>query len=1313
MRKPNNWLAALFTVVMLLSTIPGAAFATETDEGGAPPEDEVSSPVDTPSEEAEVSPPADIPSEEDESQQENVPADGETAAPITDPEMIGNDSYTISNDSVIFNTSYMDIEVGYDVEKAEQGETPYALFAEDGSYTIELYEEAPFFPYEVQFTYQGQTTTEWFMDENDSVVVGGHTFYVACMGGVPEHLSLEISGEYVPAYPEHKIFVNDPEYGIMPASLLPLKEVELNVDLTKYLPAELKEVGVDVVLKGQTVSDGSAVVWAKGYSNDDFTIADKTTKLDLTPEYSGSSWSNLELIVGSDDQLDKNNIRYIVEVKVCPLSDVLTFSAFTEAGEALEVYDQYCSGDADGKQRYQLNIGEGKWTEGSARISMGLNSQFPDHNSLRVVVYEGYYRSVETLPSAGIEVTNIWKTTGTDAHLADYSNWRNLPEFTVVLYRGDEVAQILPFGLYMYLGSFRLQPGSGLYAEAESQYQTYRPRVSNHQRYDGSNTYLYTMGSGYLANGSYYFNLWLVSPDPEDTGGENGIEFVDASYVGIFKTKAEAGAAGAKDITSELFSDAEQDGGYKADFSQGVTFTVFTKNDKVLSVTVKAVEDTKLPDAPGPLSADTYFRMRTAYKLEGKSQYNYYVMPYGNDSYYYNGYQTVFLLDGTSAIPDGTTIYPVFYQGNKVDVHLGHDNESTVKQESGKSSISFKSGDAIHYSAAAENGTHLKNYWVTFLTKQSGGAKLFVNGATNADPSHCDTDGTPIREVFLDDAHGNHHDVFFANIGDAELTELYVKLENAQSIKLDDYWTVREDAQSTSLAAFDTTEHKMTDNSNDVSEGELKNVAKVRLLPDGAGTISGTLIIGSTGTKEEVRIKLTGTAGVPKITTTTLVDGVKYVPYSSVIQTNNMYASDAIKFELVAGALPGGMIVKPNGEVYGVPQAAGEFTFTVRATYNNDPTLYDEKEFTLKIVENTDTNVYTATDSGYDVTEHIGEDQGGYHFVLNGYKTQTFKTEGELGDFIDLWLDGRKLTKGVDYQAESGSTVITIYGETLDGNDDGSGKTHTIAAEFREGDKDDGTLKRAAQNYVIEGVSSKPSNPGPSNPGTNNPRPSNPGSSGGSSSSGNKNPGNTKPSTDDSKKDETPTPVPEVPKGLYSDVLEQNWFYDDVKWAKENEIMVGVTETTFAPNEAISQATIVTVLARLLKIDLTQFDGVSYDDVTPGQWYTNAAIWAKQSGILPDYSSFTGTAELSRDGMAIMLVKFLRSMGVDTNVDVSGITFADAEQMTDAGREAFQILYHYGIFRGIGENRMDPLSSVTRAQFAALMHRISVFIESK
>ena len=79
----------------------------------------------------------------------------------------------------------------------------------------------------------------------------------------------------------------------------------------------------------------------------------------------------------------------------------------------------------------------------------------------------------------------------------------------------------------------------------------------------------------------------------------------------------------------------------------------------------------------------------------------------------------------------------------------------------------------------------------TFLTQQTGGPDLFVNAANDSDRVD-EESGLPIREVFLTPEYDNRHDVFFANIGDEEMTGIYVKLENAENAALDDYWTVRE-----------------------------------------------------------------------------------------------------------------------------------------------------------------------------------------------------------------------------------------------------------------------------------------------------------------------------------------------------------------------------------------------------------------------------------------------------------------------------------------------------------------------------------------
>ena len=78
-----------------------------------------------------------------------------------------------------------------------------------------------------------------------------------------------------------------------------------------------------------------------------------------------------------------------------------------------------------------------------------------------------------------------------------------------------------------------------------------------------------------------------------------------------------------------------------------------------------------------------------------------------------------------------------------------------------------------------------------------------------------------------------------------------------------------------------------------------------------------------------------------------------------------------------------------------------------------------------------------------------------------------------------------------------------------------------------------------------------------------------------------------------------------------------------------------------------------------------------------------------------------------------MLVKYLQHSGIDCTLPAAPVAFADAELMTQEENEAFQVLYQFGIFKGIGNYYMDPQGSTTRAQLAVLLHRMSVFVENQ
>ena len=604
----------------------------------------------------------------------------------------------------------------------------------------------------------------------------------------------------------------------------------------------------------------------------------------------------------------------------------------------------------------------------------------------------------------------------------------------------------------------------------------------------------------------------------------------------------------------------------------------------------------------------------------------------------------------------------------------------------------FRSNKAILYSAAAENGSNLKNYWVTFLTKQPG-KELFVNGINDSSRKDKET-GYPVREVLLTEYYGNHHDVFFANIGSETLTDLSVELLDAQYVKLDEYWKIHE---TTELDPFTTTERTE-------AYGELSNVSKIRLVPiekDGKiqpGVVSGILKITAKDI-EPIYIKLIGTAGPPQIITESVMNGVKYVHYSCLIQTNNMYGTNRVEFSQTGGKLPEGMELKPNGELYGVPKENGTFTFTATAKYEDrGETRETSREFTFTIANNSDEYVEAVNTGtqGYALLDRVADLSG----VIT--ENQLFRSEGAFSEFMNVYLDGKMLTKDVDYTVKEGSTAITFQAKTMQQAGEG---THTISAEFRSGASEQGTMKRTAQNFKIS-EPDKPDTPGtPGTPG----KPGKPSGSGGVSSSGS---GSGRPGVNPNKPSTstpTQTETPKTTADIFRDISTANWFYPDVDWAYQNGLMVGVTESDYQPYGSISPATVVVVLARLNKADLTQWQDNVPEEVTPGQWYTAAASWAKAAGLLPD-GPFEVGPSMPRGQMAVMLKKYLVHLGIDCTLPSQPVAFTDAALMTQEENDAFQVLYQFGIFKGIGNYTMDVAGSTTRAQFAVLLHRLSVFV---
>ena len=949
-------------------------------------------------------------------------------------------------EEVLFNTGSKVYHV-VSMDNFFYNEKGDAFFEEDGSYTIEIPEDNPFFPYEVQFTYHGKVTNQWFLTPDDSVEIGGHTFYVSANfdNTVVTQMNLKVADDIVTVYPEKKEFTDGE--GIDPLSLLPLTERKLTVDLSSYTPAELTMVSLDTIFTGENVlNETEKVAWTYGKDGDHYLIANAGDTVDLSYHtYYGSSigW---QMIVGEADQLAETDVRNIITVEITSSRRWLTPTVYIEDNEGIrsnaKVVEQYYY---DYNVDRQLNVkvpSESLDNIAQAYLGLDINREiFPAINFQYFKVYEGKYSSASEALS-GNDITESICNANLDQAGSGYkisekeNSWITIVTFD----QEDRVTGCLPFKINLMRSSNHISYGFLYTSDGTDVVKSTSYSLKNGCRYTTHILY-----NDYSVNDSYYQRMSYYRYDEESSFD------VTAAYEGQYSSIAGAEAAGALDIKEELFGNK----GYLANYSEGVYFSVFVGSDeeqtqeKYFSC-IKAKTDSK----PEPtLSSSTAVRFTGLIDSDGKTVPAY-IVEQEEDSYSEFNYWTILVQENT----DLTKLAPTFYTYNKMNLYAEGGSSPEV---SGKSYHDFSKG-YVQYTSAAENGKNAKNYWLQIVKPSSVTGKLYINSLTDS-VANTRIDNNIVyskREVNLDGYHDYEHNILIMNMGEEAIDALSVNLIS-DVLELDEYWTLQ---GKHSLSGFDGVEQTTI-------YGELPNLAKIRIHAkeniENGTEASGQLIIKSGNTIQMV-LTLTGIVGDPCITTKEIPEAVKYVPYGTMIQNNNKYGWNQVSYRLKSGKLPKGMELKENGELYGVPQEAGEFTFTLRAINSYGNFSDSEATLTLLVKENTNSNVYTSSDNGYIVEQPIGVENitGSYDYILREISDQIFISSGEYGEFIDFWLNGVKLVDGEDYTKDSGSTRITIRSQTF--RDKAQTGTNTIAAEFRvEGDTSK-ELKRTAQNFRIE-----------------------------------------------------------------------------------------------------------------------------------------------------------------------------------------------------------------------------------------------------
>ena len=178
----------------------------------------------------------------------------------------------------------------------------------------------------------------------------------------------------------------------------------------------------------------------------------------------------------------------------------------------------------------------------------------------------------------------------------------------------------------------------------------------------------------------------------------------------------------------------------------------------------------------------------------------------------------------------------------------------------------------------------------------------------------------------------------------------------------------------------------------------------------------------------------------------------------------------------------------------------------------------------------------------------------------------------------------------------------------------------------------------------------------------------------------------------------------------FTDVMEKDWFYQDVTTLTATGVIKGMTETTFEPQGKVTRAQFITMLYRLDGAKKVEDGKNTFTDLAKDAYYTDAINWGVKNELIKGMSEkeFAPEANITREQIATILFRyatFAKKANLDKKVDLKD-KFKDSDKVSAYAKDALQWAAAVEVVKGEAGN-IRPLDNATRAEAAALMVRIN------
>ena len=174
----------------------------------------------------------------------------------------------------------------------------------------------------------------------------------------------------------------------------------------------------------------------------------------------------------------------------------------------------------------------------------------------------------------------------------------------------------------------------------------------------------------------------------------------------------------------------------------------------------------------------------------------------------------------------------------------------------------------------------------------------------------------------------------------------------------------------------------------------------------------------------------------------------------------------------------------------------------------------------------------------------------------------------------------------------------------------------------------------------------------------------------------------------------------DVPTPTLTDIVD-NWAYAQISSLIEKGIASGYPDGTFKPDNTVTRAEFIVMINKAH--GYIQTKDVSYSDVMPEDWFYNDIALAAAAGYIAGYDdgSMQPNSAITREQAAVILAKVLK---LDTS-GYKNLAFTDASSIGAWSRNSVSALFDEGLISGYPDGTFKPAAPITRSEAAALIDK--------